>query len=425
MPTNADVLSLQQEKVRKKLPVLFEMSTFLFGEMKKNAEVEKISTRDFRIPVNVSYGGDYRTFDPDGGDMGRGSGPKITHFVSSYFPIIFAIELSNLQMYATATSEQAVKNAYALALAKAMQSLQRDEDCSLHSPGNGVIATATATNSTDTYTCDTDFSVQLLRRQMKVKVVDTAITGYRETNASYSGTKIYSYRVTAINVPSGTVQLDGAVYSPVATDKLVFDGAADPSSNAIAWKRSIPTWLSTATTGSLQSVDRAVYPEIISNWINAGSQKLQGLHGMLLLDLIEQRNDDVGNLTAVFHPKQRTAWYEALTAISEWSRGKSDQPIDIVPKRSREFMFAGMRAVADKHQNRTRVDFLNFNTFGRAVLKDLDWYQVGSNKVFPLRGTSGGLAAGILMYLEMHSDWYCDNPAANGFIYGLAIPSTT
>src|SRR5574341_1220460 len=188
MPTNADVVSLQVEKVRKQLPTLFEASNWLFTEISKG-EVEKVSTRDFRVPFIYSLGGNYRKFDPDGGDMGRGTGPKATHFVATYFPTTFAIELSNLQMYATAESEQATKKAFALAFSNGIKNYQFFEDCGLHQGGDGVIAAATsqATVSSKTvYTLDTLFGAQLLRRQMKVAIYDTTLGTYRTTDTVLS-----------------------------------------------------------------------------------------------------------------------------------------------------------------------------------------------------------------------------------------------
>jgi len=417
MPTNADVVSLQQERVRKALPELFETSNFLYSEIKRRAEVERVSTRDYRLPIIVSYGGDYRTFNLDGGDMGRGSGPITKHYVTTYFPIVFAIELSNLQMYATATSEQAVKNAFALTMAKAMQSLQAQEDASLHCPTPGVIGTATATAAAGgktIYTLDTAFGTQLIRRQMPVCVYSNDLSTQKTTAAGAD-----TFRVAAVDVVGNTVTLDGVVDNAANDDKLLFAGVSGASPT---WKKSIPAFLSTATTGNLLSLSRSDNPEIVSNWI-AVNGPLQGIHGMLLLDAIEQRRDDVGELVAVFHMKQRAAWYKAGIAISEWQRGAKDGMIDIVPKRARDFQFAGVRAVVDKHQDRTRIDFLNLKHWGRAVLKDLDWYSVGNTRVFELRGTSGGVAAGILMYLELHSDWHTDDPGAQGFLSGLTIPT--
>ncbi len=110
-------------------------------------------------------------------------------------------------------------------------------------------------------------------------------------------------------------------------------------------------------------------------------------------------------------------------AISEWQRGKSDAPLDIVPKRAREFQYAGLRAIADKHQSRTKVYLLSFKRWGRATLRGVHWHQVEGKKLFPLYGASGGVADGIVSYLKLLADCYCRKPMAQGVIYDLAIPT--
>jgi len=414
MSTNADVVSLQQEKVRPKLPDMFETSDFLIAEIKRSADVEVVSTRDCRLPINLSYGGDYGKFDPDGGDMGRGSGPLTKHFVAGYFSVKLAIELTNLQMYATAKNEQAIKKAFALATAKAIKNFQVQEDAGLHGTANGVIFTATAHSAADsksTYTGDTAFATQLLRRQQKVKVYSSDLQTDRTSGGAVRCEAITPTQVTLASEISG-----GAT-----GDVFIFDGVSGTSP---VWKKSIPVFINSLTTGNLLSLSRADYPEIRSNWVTANGS-LSGVHGMLLLDEIEQRRDEFGSLAAIFHTKQRTAWYKVGMAISEWQRGGNDTPLDVVPKRKKEFSFAGERAITDKHADRTKVYFIDFSRWGRTVMKELDWYTLpgGSQRVFPLYGASGGLAAGILSYLEMHSDWYTDDAGGQGVISGLTIPT--
>lgn len=413
MPTNAEVISLQLERVRPKLQELFETSDALFSRIKRASDVIKVSARDLRIPVVLTHGGDYRSFSLDGGDMGRGSGPVATHFVTTYFPTVLAIELTNLQLHATASSEQAVAKAFALATANAIKSMQFYEDVSLHTAGQGVIGTATAQTTGGgftTYTMDQEFGVQLLRRGMPVHVFSNNLATQRTSSGAV--------RVVSVNYATNQVTLP-TISGAANDDKILFDGVgATP-----VWKKGLPFFLSTATTGTLLGVDRSTYPEIISNWVSA-SGALNGLHGMLLLDQIEQRRKELGkNLLAVFHMRQRAAWYAQGIAISEWQRGNNDSPLDIVPKRQAEFSFAGIPAIADPHQSRTRIDVIDLDRWGSAVLKELDWYQVGNQRLFELRGSSGGVASGILMYLEYHADWFTDDPGSQGFIFGLSIPS--
>lgn len=415
MPTNADVVSLQMEKVSKKLSEVFETSSWLFSKVSKSADVEKVSTRDFRKPIIVSHGGNYRKYDPDGGDKGRGTGPKAAHFVSTYFPTLYAIELTDLQMMATAESEQAVKKAFALTVGNAMDNFKAMEDATLHTGGDGVFAIAVS-QATDTgktvYTLDTTLGTQLCRRQQKAAVYSNDLGTLRAAGP---------FSIDKVDRVSNKVTMSATIGSAANDDKLVFEGV---SATPPVWKNGIYAFNSTATTGNLLSLSRTDYPEIISNFINANGASLTGVHAMLLLDQIEQNRNDLGDLTFILHPKQRTAYYKSIQDLSFWMRGKSDSPIDIVPKRVQEFQFAGIQAVTDKHALRNRVDALALKKFGRAELAPLDWYRLpDGTKTFPLYGASGGLGSGILMYLTLHSDYVHSDPGSQGFVYNLEIPT--
>ncbi len=416
MSTNADVVSLQMEKVRSKLQELFETSNTASALVKRGAETEKVSTRDYRIPVIIQRGGKYRKFDPDGGDMGRGSGPKAVHMVATYFPTAFAIELTNLEMYATATSEQAVKKAFAYALTNAIKEFQVYDDAAFHTSGNAVFATATAhtldTNSV--YTLDTAMATQLCRLGMGCVVYQNNLSAPRDAGAVRT--------ITKVDVGGNKVKLDAAVTSAGNDDKLLFEGVSGASPT---WKNGLYLFNNSSTSGNLLSLSKSDYPQIVASEQPANST-LSGVHGMLLIDDLRQKRDDeyIAGLVGLAHMKQRTAWFKLGIIMSEWQRGAKDKMIDVVPNlNEKEFMFAGIRHVIDKHQDRTRIDWFVPKLFGRTILKELDWHTVEGRKLFELRGASGGVAAGMVFYLEQLEDWYCVDPGAGGFISGLTIPT--
>ncbi len=415
--TNADVVSLQMEKVRSKLQELFETSDTAASLIKRGAETEKVSTRDYRIPVVIQRGGKYRKFDPDGGDMGRGSGPKAVHMVATYFPTTFAIELSNLEMYATASSEQAVKKAFAYALTNAIKEFQAYDDASFHTAGNAVFATATAHTTAggkSVYTLDDEFSTQLARLGMGCIVYLNDLSAARDAGAVRT--------IEKVDVAAGKVTLDATVTAAAATDKLVFEGVSGASP---AWKNGLYLFNNSTASGNLLSLSKSDYPQIVASE-QAANGALSGVHGMLLIDDLRQKRDDeyLSKLVGLSHMKQRTAWFKVGMVISEWQRGAKDKMIDVVPNMNeRQFMYAGIAHTIDKHQNRKRLDWFVPSLFGRTILKELDWHTVEGRKLFEIRGASGGVAAGMVFYLEQLEDWYSVDPGAGGFISGLTIPT--
>ncbi len=419
MPANADVVALQMEKVRKKLPDLFETSSVASGMIKKGGEAERVSTRDYRIPLVLQNGGVYGTYDPDGGDMGRGTAMKTVPMISTYFPTSIAFEITELMQRATDSSEIAVAKAFARLMTKAIEEFQTYEDYSFHTDGSGVIATATAqatVSSKTVYTLDTNFSTQLIRPGGSYHVYDTTLG----TQRTVAGTPLTA---TIVDPAAGKVTLSATVSGAAATDKLLPAGVSGATP---AWKKGLYYYHSATASGNLLQISKATYPELVTPHVDGASGPLSAAHGLLLLDQIVQRRDDLGSLVGLAHMKQRTAWYLLGMQISEWQRGKSDDMLDLVPDTGdglKKFRFCGVDHLVDKHQNRTRIDWINKKNWGRAVLADMDYYTVGDKKLFEIRGSSGGVASAIVFYLRTLEDWYCVDPGAAGYIDALALPA--
>src|SRR5207247_10852807 len=108
---NANVVALQLEKVRDKVPLLYERDDILLTVIQQRGDVEKVSSRNMRLPLQINPGGKAGSYNADGGDLGRGSGT--TYDVAQVSPIFFrfAVEISKLVDYATNAKEKASENA--------------------------------------------------------------------------------------------------------------------------------------------------------------------------------------------------------------------------------------------------------------------------------------------------------------------------
>ena len=71
----ADVLALEIEKVRKKVPILFEREDTFFSSIEKR-DVNVVSSRDMVVPLEIRPGGKFRHYSPAGEDLGRGRVPN-------------------------------------------------------------------------------------------------------------------------------------------------------------------------------------------------------------------------------------------------------------------------------------------------------------------------------------------------------------
>ena len=74
---NAQTIALQLEKVRDKVPLLYERDDVLLSMIQQRGDVEKVSSRNMRMPLQVIPGGKAGSYNADGGDLGRGSGTTL------------------------------------------------------------------------------------------------------------------------------------------------------------------------------------------------------------------------------------------------------------------------------------------------------------------------------------------------------------
>src|SRR6202008_5140323 len=98
---NSQSVALQLEKVRDKVPLLYERDDILLTMIQQRGDVEKVSSRNMRLPLQVNPGGKAGSYTADGGDLGRGSGS--VYDVAQGSPIFFrfAVEITTLVEYAS------------------------------------------------------------------------------------------------------------------------------------------------------------------------------------------------------------------------------------------------------------------------------------------------------------------------------------
>src|SRR5258708_5790424 len=107
---NANVIALQLEKGRDKVPLLYGRADILLTMIRQRGDVEKVSSRNMRLPLQVNPGGKAGSYNADGGGLGRGSGTA--YDVAQVSPIFFrfALEITKLVEYATTGREPAIAN---------------------------------------------------------------------------------------------------------------------------------------------------------------------------------------------------------------------------------------------------------------------------------------------------------------------------
>ena len=414
----ADVLGTELEKVRPTIPQMFDREcTFYSTIEKKNVEV--VSARDMRIPLELSPGGSFGYVDIDGGDLGVAGGPKFDKAVISTLHLRHGVQWTKKAEWATDDARKAVLNTVKHLLAKAMPQFRRDVDAICMGAGDGVVATITSkanAGGKDTYTCTTDgFGAKLVRVGQKVNVYLAALNALRDVGGS--GTEV---EIDQVDIPNKTIRVAATVTGSAATDKLLssgLSGATPVGMYGVAYHHN------NASTGSWLGFNRADYPQVRANRVTA-SAYLSLPMPRLALNLIGDRLgfDQMPKVTAWMHPCQKQQYEELGQLVSVIQKQASAEALDLYFGDNMQMAGAGVKT--SYLWDKKRIDFIYGNTWGRAVMKEADFYEVDGRKTFELRHvTTGGVVTSQIFYIVASFNLFVDNPGACSYISDLTVPT--
>jgi hypothetical protein len=415
---NANVVALQLEKVRDKVPLLYERDDILLTMIQQRGDVEKVSSRNMRLPLQVNPGGKAGSYNADGGDLGRGSGTQ--YDVAQVSPIFFrfAIEITKLVEYATTGRERAIENAAKREVANGMKQFRAFLDKLMQTAGNGVLGTINSVAGS-TFTMTVPNGAALVYPGQTIQIYDTTLTTNRNVAAGVTTTvltadPITTQQITVDNVPTGTV----------ATDVIVHDGLTGAQPVSLF---GIKYHQNSATTGTWLNLNRATYPiQLQTPRVNAGNAALTPSNVRLAINKVRKALgiSHIGKLIAYMAVEQEHAWENLGITVSQIIKeGGSGGGNDLDLLFSGRKTMSGIPIKSSVNADQTRVDFLDLSHWGRAVLKDIDFYEVNGNTVFPIYGASGGLAASYIFYFDTAFQVWDDSPRTGAFIDTLARPS--
>ncbi len=406
--TNTQTVALQLEKVRRALPLMYERDDMLLTLIKQRGDVERVSSRAMRVPLQMRPGGKFQQRTMEGDDLGRGSGTD--YQVATLTPIFFvwAVEIQKLVEYATNAPEKSIEDATKREVKNAMAQFRNQLDKVLQTGGDGVLGTVLST-ANPLVTLDTPHFADLLYFNQDVQVFNSTLATDR---GSTEITKIDGAVITVSPFVAGTV----------ATDKIVLEGVGTTPTSLFG----IKYHQSDAATGTWLNLNRATFPEIRTPRVNAGSAALTTGPIRLALNKIRLALGDnilrSKRLIAHMNVQQEHAYENLGITISEIMKESSaGQGMDLFFNGNKSM--AGVPIKTNIHADRTRIDYLCLDMWGRAVMQEIDYYEVNGNTVFPIYGASGGLASAYLFYFVVGFQVFVDNPRAGAYISDLATPT--
>src|SRR5947209_999318 len=412
--SNSQAVALQLEKVRDKIPLLYERDDILLAMIQQRGDVEKVSSRNMRLPLQLVPGGKAGSYNPDGGDLGRGSGT--TYDVAQVTPIFFrfAVEISKLVEYSTNAREKAIENAAKREVANGMKQFRAFLDKVLQTAGNGVLGAIGSVSGT-TLTMNTPPGAALVYVGQTIQIYDTTITTNRGSCNVVAADPISTTQTITVDaLPAGTV----------ATDVIVHDGLSGAQPVSLF---GIKYHQNNATTGTWLNLNRATYPvQLATPRVNAGNAALTPSNVRLAINKVRKALgiNHLSKLIAYMAVEQEHSWENLGITVSQIIKeggGSNGDDLDLLFS-GRKTM-SGIPIKSSVNADQTRVDFLDLSHWGRAVLKDIDFYEVNGNTVFPIYGASGGLAASYIFYFDTAFQVWDDSPRTGAFIDTLARPS--
>lgn len=422
-----DVIGNELERTNPKIATIFEREgTFWSTVVGKKAGVE-VSARDARVPLEIRPGGKFGHFNPDGGGLGRGTGPK---FDKGLVPSVYTkmgVEWTRKSDWATDSARKAILSTFRHLVATSMAEYRRYMDCLAMTGGDGVLGTITAVSSAggkDTYTfadaTGDGYDIRLLRDSQFVSVYNAALT----TRRPFAGLGAVSGEgpIEFYDIGNKQVRINSAAAGAIATDKVVVGGlTATPPVSIFG----VLYHHSDASTGTWLGLDRATLPQVRANRINAAGASFALPFARQAMNKTGNRvgKDQLKTLKAWMHPAQQDAYERSGQLVSTIQMTSKNQGLNMYFDND-NMQLAGAPVRTHFSWNKKRIDFILESAWGRVEVQPVGYYtDKQGRKFFEIRDTDGGVAAADIFYICSGLNIFVANPAAETYIDGLAIPS--
>ena len=414
-------MAAELERVESKIPILFERDDVFYSKIEKRPG-EVVSEISMRMPLEIHPSAVVGQFSSDGGDLGLGNMPDYDKAEINTVEIKIGLQWTSRRKYATDSARKAVLNTFRRDLASAMAEFRRANDSLCMTAGNGVLGIITTVTNvggvggTDTYTLTTDgFGARLLRMKQPFSVWDPTLTVLRNPG-TLAGELVVSY----IDVPNKVIQATNSPNNVQPGDLIVFSGNwVSPPASLLG----IPYHANNSTIGTWLGFNRATTPEIRANRVQAG--------GFLALAMprlaINKIGDRLGinkrkKLSACMHPCQKQQYEELGFEASIINKDAKEQGLDLYFNDN--MRMAGAPVWESFSWDKTRIDFIDYDIWGRAEFYAPGWYKDDNGlRYFVTRGLSGGVATSNLAYIVAAWNLYPNNPAGISYIDTLTVPS--
>lgn len=413
---NQNAIALQIEAVRPEVPLLYQLDDTLLKLIQKKAKgLQTVSSRAYRAPVEITAGGAINQFNPDGGNLGRGSALKTDVLLINQFYFNFAVEYTALAEIATDEKEKAVENYVTRQMTRMMEQFR-----------SGIEALLAYGDSSGTLDTVVSVAGQVVNVNNANQFFDNQIVQV----FTAAGALIGSFQVLTADAIANTLTADPTTPLPgMATGNVLsVNGCVGPSvaSSSLA---GINTLQLSSNVGNYFGIQRSAYPGRLSTPFIAGNNSfITPQRGRALINLVRTamgvESPDASKFVWHFNLDQEAAIENIGLIVSTiiQNQMKGDMSEDMLKKMPPK-TFGGRPIFANIHAQPGRIDGLPTEHWFRAEIQPLDFYEVNSQSLFPIYGNDGGLAASFITYLWWGWNICSDNVRAGVYSTGNAIPT--
>lgn len=416
--TNANAIAMQIEAVRPELPIQYQLDDTLLGLVEdKTNGLKKVSTRTYRIPLNIASGGSLNRINPDGGNLGRGSGflTQVGLLNQAYYD--FAVEYTAQVEIATDSKEKAIENYVSEQNQLGMRQFRTGLEALLQSDGSDTLDTIVSVASNPTINVN---NANQFYDGQTVQVFPSLTQPARGSFLILQG---------GVDGIANTITIDPSSALPAgsqASDLLIVAGGAGVANSGLNGLQALQL---NSNVGQYLGIQRAAFPGRLSTpFVAGGNGAITPQRGRLLINLPRLA------LGAETPETAQWIWYMNLDQEAQieniglivsqviQNQLKGDSAVDMLMKTAPK-TFGGRPIKVSIHALPGRIDGLALKHWGRAMIQPIDYYDVNGQTIFPIYGDDGGISTSLIVYWWIGMNLFNDTPRAGAYSTGNAIPT--
>lgn len=408
--TVSQTIALQHEYLAPKLNNLTLSASKLWGRIKVRTDIKAVSNRPARVAFETLTGGKFRVFNPDGGDMGQGSGSTMAYGTISNSYYLLACQYTALTEYSTDTDTKAIENYATKQLQDSTKWLGGYFDALIQQDGSNTLNTVVSVTGTQVV-------VQNANAFQDNQDIDwfSSLTGI--------GAYLGSSTILSIDSGSNSIWLTAAPPGAVGAGTLALvSGSAGLANTGYFGLRAFQV---NGNAGSYLGIQKNAAPGKFSTpYINALSLALTAARARALKAQIELavgiERANKPDFVAHMNVDSVAAWENIGLTVSRniWNEQKGNETLDM-QKRNSVGTFMEYEILKNERAAPQIIDLLNLPEWSRIEGKPVDYYEVGGQTMFTAYGASGGTAASTMFYLVHGGNLFNEQPRESAYMNNL------